>query len=327
MAKEISNSGIMIADSRRIEDKVYIVRGVQVMLDFELAEIYGYTTGKLNERVKDNKERFLGEEFMFRLSKEEYQNLISKNRISSWGGTRHMPYAFTEQGIYMLMTVLKGDLAVSQSRKLVKMFKRMKEYITRSEPILNTSIKLLAIQTEENTKAIKRMESNMVTHDDLTDFMKLFDSGIKNEEVLIMDGKPFKADLAYQKIYKKAKKNIFVIDDYISIKTLTHLTVVNPRIKITIITDNKGKALRLSEYEDFMAEYPEINITFLKSNGRIHDRYIVLDYDNKESKVYHSGASIKDAGKRITSITELKDKELYKQLVKELLNNPELILR
>lgn len=227
----------------------------------------------------------------------------------------------------MLMTILRGDLATKQSLALIRLFKRMKDYVLVSEPIFHTNIKLLAEQTEYNTKAIKRMESNMVTHDDLTDFMKLFDSGIKDEEVLIMDGKPFKADLAYQKIYKKAKKNIFVIDDYISIKTLTHLTVVNPRIKITIITDNKGKALRLSEYEDFIAEYPGINITFLKSNGRIHDRYIVLDYDNKESKVYHSGASIKDAGKRITSITELKDKELYKQLVKELLNNPELILR
>ena len=92
---------------RASKEKIYIVRDVQVMLDFELAEIYGYTTGKMNERVKDNAERFKGEEFRFQLTKDEYDNLKSEKRISCWGGQRTLPYAFTEQGIYMLMTVLK----------------------------------------------------------------------------------------------------------------------------------------------------------------------------------------------------------------------------
>ena len=115
-------NSVELVDERSLKEKIYIIRGVQVMLDFELAEIYGYTTGKMNERVKDNAERFEGEEFRFQLTKDEYNNLKSEKRISSWGGRRTLPYAFTEQGIYMLMTILKGDLAVKQSRKLVRKF-------------------------------------------------------------------------------------------------------------------------------------------------------------------------------------------------------------
>lgn len=88
------------------------------MLDFDLAEIYGYETKNFNRQVKNNIERFEGEDFMFRLTKEEYDNLRCKNFTSRWGGSRYLPYAFTEQGIYLLMTVLKGDLAIKQSRTI-----------------------------------------------------------------------------------------------------------------------------------------------------------------------------------------------------------------
>ena len=100
-------------------------------------------------KSSNNKERFIGDDFMFQLTRDELQNLISNNRISSWGGRRTMPYAFTEQNLYLLMTVLKGDLAVKQSRKLVHMFKMMKDYIEVRQPLLDSSIKILASQTEE----------------------------------------------------------------------------------------------------------------------------------------------------------------------------------
>jgi len=328
MSKMSRNSNeILIVDNRKIEDKVYVVRGVQVMLDFELAEIYGYETKSFNRQVKNNIQRFEGDEFRFQLTKEEFNNLRCKNCTSSWGGTRYMPYAFTEQGVYMLMTVLKGDLAVEQSRKLIKMFKRMKEYIETSQPLLNTSIKLLAMQTEENTETIKRIERSMVTHDDLTDFMKLFDKGIKNEEFLILDGEPFKADLAYQRIYKLARKSIIIVDDYIGPKTLFHLAKANKNIRKIIISDNKGTGLRLHEYEDFIAEYPGYEVQFIKTNKRAHDRYIVLDYGTRDFKVYHCGASSKDAGRRITSIAEVKEPQGYKEAIKSLLKNQDLKLK
>ncbi len=102
-----------------LKDKIYTVRDTQVMLDFELAEIYGYETKNFNRQVKHNIERFEGEDFRFQLTKEEFEDLRCKNFTSSWGGTRYLPIAFTEQGIYMLMTVLKGPLAVEQSRRLI----------------------------------------------------------------------------------------------------------------------------------------------------------------------------------------------------------------
>ena len=105
-----------------IASKIYIIRGQKVMLDFELAEIYGYETKNFNRQVKNNNDKY-DEDFMFQLSKEEYKEILRcKNFTSSWGETRHLPYAFTEQGVYMLMTVLKGELAIKQSKALIRIF-------------------------------------------------------------------------------------------------------------------------------------------------------------------------------------------------------------
>lgn len=104
---------IILINEEMIQDRIYIIRGQKVMLDFELAEIHGYTTKRFNEQVKNNIERF-DEEFRFQLLKEKFDNLRPKKSTSSWGGTKYFPYAFTEQGVYMLMTVLKGELAVNQ---------------------------------------------------------------------------------------------------------------------------------------------------------------------------------------------------------------------
>ena len=99
------------------------------MLDFDLAQIYGYETKNFNRQVKNNIERF-DSDFMFQLSDSEFEEILRcKNFTSSWGGTRYNPYAFTEQGIYMLMTVLKGDLAVTQSKMLIRTFKEIKHFI------------------------------------------------------------------------------------------------------------------------------------------------------------------------------------------------------
>jgi hypothetical protein len=111
-----------------LREKLYEVRGVKVMLDYDLAKIYGYTTKRFNEQVKNNEERF-EEDFRFKLTREEWNNLRSKTSTSSWGGSRYLPYAFTEQGVYMLMTVLRSDLAVKQSKDFVRTFKNKKKYI------------------------------------------------------------------------------------------------------------------------------------------------------------------------------------------------------
>lgn len=336
MTNKLDKNEIMIVDERSIRDKIYKVRGMQIMLDFELAEIYGYSTTAFNQQVKNNIDKFEGEDFCFYLTADEFKdlrNLISKNLTSSWGGRRKPPRAFTESGVYMLMTVLRGELATKQSRALIRTFRAMKDYIIENQQLMITQKDYVTLTTKvdesiSDIKNIKEKLADTVTYADLSDFMKLFDSGIEHDEILILDGQPFKADLAYQKIYRRAKSSIIVIDDYINTKTLHHLTHARQSVKITIISDNKARPkLKASEYEDFKAEYPKREIHFIKAEGKVHDRYIILDYGTKDMKVYHCGASSKDAGKRITTISEMKEVESYKEMTKNLLSHSELVLK
>ena len=116
---------IIELNNESIEKMIYVIRGKKVMLDYNLAKIYGYETKNLNRQVKNNSDRF-DEEFVFQLSKDEQISILKcKNFTSSWGGSRKLPYAFTEQGVYMLMTILKGELAAKQSKALIKAFKSM----------------------------------------------------------------------------------------------------------------------------------------------------------------------------------------------------------
>ena len=326
---------IVIVDEQSLRDKIYVIRGQQVMLDYDLAEIYGYSTSAFNQQVNRNIEKF-DEDFLFRLTQAEYDNLISQNVISSWGGRRKLPNAFTEAGIYMLMTILKGELATYQSKILIRLFKSMKDYLIENQPLISQKsyvalvekVEAQSAQVQKNTESIANIEANMVTKADLSDFMKLFDSGIEREEILILDGEPFKADVAYQKIYRKAKRTIIVVDDYIGVKTLNHLAHSKQNAAITIISDNKARPpLRLTEYNDFLTENPGRSITFIQSAKRAHDRYIVLDEGTKDMKVYHCGASSKDAGNKITTITKLADIDDYKNTIRNLLGNAPLVLR
>ena len=337
-AKMTEQKEIMIVDEQTLKDKIYVIRGQQVMLDFDLAEIYGYETKSFNRQVKNNSARFEGDEFMFRLTRNEVETLSRCKNFTSMqvkgvkGGRAYLPHAFTEQGIYMLMTVLRGELAIKQSRALIMAFKTMKDYIIENQQLMITQKDFVALarKVERNTDDIQGIKNTLdavVTKTDLSDFMKLFDSNIEREEILILDGEPFKAGLAYQKIYSKAKKSIIVIDDYISGKTLHHLIHARAGVGLTIISDNKGKLMRLSEYKDFQTDYPDRSVLFLQSNNRAHDRYIVLDNNTKDMKVYHCGASSKDAGRRITTITRIMDVDEYKKMIKTLMEGESLILR
>lgn len=232
---------VLIISEEMLNEKIYNIRGYKVMLDFDLAEIYGYTTTKFNQQVKNNIEKF-DEDFMFELTKDEFENLMSKNLTSSWGGRRKLPRAFTEQGIYMLMTVLKGDLA-------------------------------------------------------------------------------------FDEIYRQAKKSIFIIDNYIGIKTLEHLINCNRGIDVTIFSDNLNNGLRASVFADFCKEYHGLHIMLKKTGGIFHDRYIVLDYGTDDYRVFLCGASSKDAGARITSINEIFTVHMYDNMIGGLLNNDDLQLK
>ncbi len=197
----MKNNEIMVVDEKTLQDKIYVIRGNKVMLDSDLAEIYGYSTKAFNQQVKRNIDRF-PEDFMFRLTKDEVsKNLRSQNVTLDIGAySKYPPNAFTEQGIYMLMTVLKSDLAIEQSKSLIRLFKGMKDYIIENQQLMITQRDYVALaeKVNSNNVDIEEIKKSMVTKADLSEFMKLFDSGIEHEEILILDGEPFKADVAYQ---------------------------------------------------------------------------------------------------------------------------------
>ena len=159
---EQQNTEIAIVDENSIRDKVYVFRGVKVMLDFELAEIYGYETKNFNRQVKNNAEKFEGDDFMFQLTREEVEELVRCKNFTSRadnlfkgqaGGARYLPHSFTEQGIYMLMTVLKGGLATRQSRALVQAFKTLKDFVIENQGMVGRQEYLrLSMQVTDNIR-------------------------------------------------------------------------------------------------------------------------------------------------------------------------------
>lgn len=315
-------------DKNKVKTQIYEIRGMRVMLDRDIAAYFGVETGAMNRAMKRNIKRF-PEEFCFQLTSEECSRcqigILNSGRGSN---LKYFPYVYSEQGISMLTSVLHSDRAIKASIIIVKVFVEVAHYIRQNTPLIPyEELKLLQHKQEQLSERVRNVEETMVSKDELSDFMKLFDTGIDSEEILILDGEPFKADLAYQKIYEKAEKSVIVIDDYIGLKTLRHLAHAKKGVQITIISDNKGKTpLKLSEYSDFQAEYPEIKIKFITSSDRIHDRYIAVDFGRKTEKLYHCGASSKDAGRRITTIMEIKGVGDYKTTLKSLLLNKELVL-
>lgn len=169
----MSDNEIIVPElnNETIESMIYVVRGEKVMLDFELAQIYGYETRYFNRQIKNNIERF-DDEFRFQLTKVEFKEILKcKNFTSSWGGSRKLPYAFTEQGIYMLMTVLKGDLAVKQSKILIKTFKQMKDYIVENKGLLTTNetIKLTNLVNDHSKRLASVEEKLEIVMDNFID--------------------------------------------------------------------------------------------------------------------------------------------------------------
>ena len=336
MAEE--NREIVVIDETTMKSKIYYIRGQKVMLDFELAEIYGYETKNFNRQVKNNAEKFEGEDFMFQLTDEEMVELsrcknFTLNRGTGRGSNiKYKPYVFTEQGIYMLMTVLRGELAVKQSKALIRMFKQMKDFIVENQDFI-TSKELLqiAVQTNQNTKDIAIINnkiSTLATKEDLKKVMDNFIDPDTYKHFLLMNGDKIEADVAYTKIYKSAKKSIYVIDNYIGLKTLELLRAAKDNVEIIVFSDNvKNKdMLTKNILNDFRKDYPNINLKMKVAGKRYHDRYIAIDYGTENEAFYLCGASSKDAGNKISSITKIEEssKDMYHTMFGGMLNNKDL---
>ena len=328
------NKEIVVIDETTIKSKIYYIRNQRIMLDFELAEIYGYETRAFNQQVKRNNEKF-DDDFMFQLTDEEVYELSRSQNVTLKRGTgrgsniKYNPYAFTEQGIYMLMTVLRGELAVKQSKALIRMFKQMKDFIIENQDFISSKeLVQIAIQTNQNTKDIAEIKSQMATKEDLKKVMDNFIDPETYKHFLLMNGDKIEADVAYTKIYKSAKKSIYVIDNYVGLKTLELLRAARDKTQIIVFSDNvKNKdMLTKNILDDFRKDYPNIDLKLKIAGKKYHDRYIAIDYGTENEAFYLCGASSKDAGNKISSITKIEEssKDMYHDMFSKMLNNKDL---
>ena len=296
-----AGTDIAIISNDDIKSKIYTIRGMQVMLDRDLASMFGTETRRLNEQVRRNIDRF-PEEFCFQLNDDEFQNWKSQFATSNSDkmGLRKKPYAFTEHGVSMLPSVLKTDAAVKVSIRIIKMFVSMRRFIADNAGIF---------------QRLDRVETKLLNHDEKIDkiFKQLEASTPGNAAIFFMgtfyDAKSFVGDLV-----AKANESLILIDDYVSKATLDILRRRKDGVSITIYTISKPRNKdRLSENEikDFNKQYGKLEV---KSDDTFHDRFLIID--NKE--LYSIGASLKDAGSKTFAINRMDDEMILRSLLERL---------
>ena len=280
----------------QIEPFIRIIRGQQVLLDSDLAILYGVETKRLNEQVKRNIERF-PDDFMFQLTKVELINLKSqiatssaienspKSQIvtSSHGGVRYLPYAFTENGIAMLSSVLRSPIAIQVNIRIMRAFTAMRQFIAANAQIFQR----LDVM-EQNQLAIVAHQTE--TDHKLEEVFRLLDSGnLQPHQGIFYDGQIFDAYTFINDRIREATTRIILIDNYIDDSVLTMLAKRADKVAATIYTKKPSAQLQL-DIQKHNAQYPPIGIiTF----DRSHDRFLCID-----ETVYHLGASIKDLGQK-----------------------------
>ena len=247
--------------------------------------------------------------------------MVTKMTLNKSGNLRgynikYLPYAFTEQGIYMLMTVLRGELAVKQSKALIRLFKKMKDYIVGTKGIIDYRGII------ELTNKVNKHESDIENiNNKLSIVMDNFINPDTYKHFLILEGEKLEAYIAFQSIYALADHSIYIIDNYVNIKTLQLLSSSKDNVQIVLFTDNLAKnKLTQSVVEDFLLETKK-ELLIKECGGIVHDRYIVIDYKDTNEKIYLCGASSKDAGNKVTTIIEIKQKDLYHPFIDALLDN------
>jgi len=280
-------------DVINIENMIYEIDGKEVMLDSDLAKLYNVETKRINEAVKNNPEKF-PDRYLFRITDKEYNSLKSKFSTSK-GGSRKGHTAFVEQGIYMLATILKSDVATEISIRIMDTFVKMRHYIKYNEQLLPRKYLLLEEKVDNNTKRID----------------ELFDKF--NPKVITKNSIFFKNDIydAYSElleIFDIAKEEIIIIDNYMGKVLLDELRNINK--KIIIISSNINDTLK----KKYLKQYN--NIKFI-NNDSYHDRFIIID----RKIVFHCGASFKDLGKKCFAINEIENKIENGKLINDVIKN------
>ena len=288
-----------IAEIKEIENKIYNIRGVEVMLDSDLAEQYKCANGTktINQAVKRNIERFPSD-FYFQLNENEYINLksqIGTAKLTEHGGVRKMPFVFTEQGVAMLATVIRTDVASKVSIDIMRAFVRMRHYIRYNDQLLPRKYLLLEEKVDNNTKRID----------------ELFDKF--NPKAITKNSIFFKGDIydAYSvllEIFNLANKEIIIIDNYVGKVLLDDLRSIDKNI--IIISSNINDNLR----NKYLKQYN--NVKFINNNS-YHDRFIIID----RKMVFHCGASFKDLGKKCFAINNIEPEPETEKIINEVIKN------
>lgn len=273
-----------------IQPMIRVIRGQQVMIDRDLSLLYNVETRVLNQAVKRNINRF-PDDFMFQLSKEDVEILKSQNVTSSWGGDRRLPYAFTEQGIAMLSSILKSKTAVDVNIRIMRAFVSMRRFIATNA------------QFFQRLETIEYHQLEMRQHQDITDkrideVFKRLDANIPPLQGIFYDGQVFDAYRFVSDLIRKAKCSIVLIDNYVDDTVLTLLDKRENGVAATIYMQRISTQFQL-DIDRHNSQYPPIEI---KQFNKAHDRFLLID-----DEVFHIGASIKDLGKKWFGFTLMRD--------------------
>lgn len=288
-----------------IKNLIYVVRGQQVMLDSDLAMLYQVETKRINEGVKRNQKRF-PETFCFQLSEEEFLNLKSQFATSSLenknghGGKRKLPFVFTEQGIAMLSAVLRSDIAIQVSIRIMSTFVEMRRFMANNSIVLNRineiEVKQLLYQKETDEK-----------------FEEIFNYISEHKEVsqkVFFEGQIYDAFSLLTQLVSKAEKSIILIDNYVDVGTLNILAKKNKDVEVKVYTLKRTK-LSQEDINNFNHQYKSLLVGY---TNMFHDRFLIID----ETLAYHIGASLKDAGKKCFAINRIEDRIIVEGLLNRL---------
>ena len=290
--------GLQLPIESKVESLIRVIRGQQVMLDRDLAELYGVETRRLNEQVKRNIERF-PEDFMFQLTSNEFDNLKSQIAISSWGGVRKLPYAFTEQGVAMLSGVLKSSTAVEANIRIMRAFVSMRHFMVNNVAFFQRLETIEFNQLESNKVQAKILAHQEVQDHRIDEIFRRLDEGMyKPKQGIFFDNQIYDAYSFVSELIKSAKQRIILIDNYVDETVLTLLDKRGENVSATIYTQQVSRQFRL-DVDRHNSQYPPIEVDVFR---RSHDRFLCID-----DTVYHVGASIKDLGKKWFAFSKMED--------------------
>ena len=281
---------VVISDEGNIQALIKTIRGVQVILDRDIAKLYGVETGALNRQVKRNEERF-PEDFMFRLSSEEWENLKCQIGISSWGGDRQRPYAFTENGIAMLSSVLRSTTAIEVNIQIMRAFSAMRRFMLANAQMF---------------QRIESVEKRQIATDAKVDsILERLNVAEFPSQGVFYDGQLWDARALVLKLVLGAKKSLILIDNWATVETLDLFTKKRKGIKLTIFTSEHYDKRHVPHHKisdadisTFNAQYPKLAVRY---NESFHDRFLIVD----DKELYLIGASLKDLGKKCFGFTKM----------------------